>query len=177
MEKLHSLKFTKVNTTIFVAIFTALSVALPVVVHFFAGAAGGRLFLPMHFFIFLAALLLGWRAGLAVGILTPLISYSLTRMPIANVLPLILIELSLYGFLTGYLHKNRKWDVFSSLLGAMVSGRLLLLGAIAILPIKISAISYVFSALQAGLIGIAMQLILVPLIYTLAAKYIKNDKI
>lgn len=168
------LYLTRFNTALFAVVFTALAVILPAVIHVFAGINGGRLFLPMHFFIFLAALLLGWRAGLAVGILTPLISFALTGMPMADVLPLVAIETALYGILTGYFHQNRKWNVWFSLLGAMILGRVILLATIAMLPIKISAASYVFSALEAGLIGIAIQLILIPLIYKTAAGYLTN---
>ena len=177
MKKTSTLKFIKVRTLSFVALFTTLAVATPMVTHFFAGTNGGRLFLPMHFFIFLAALLLGWRAGLAVGILTPLISFSLTGMPMIAVLPLVLLEVALYGFLTGYFHQSRKWNAVLSIVSAMVLGRIILLLIIAILPIKIAATAYVLSAAKAGLIGIAIQLILLPLIYTTLKKHIADERI
>jgi hypothetical protein len=168
---------SEIKTASFVLLFTALAVTLPMFLHQLAGPVAGRLFLPMHLFIFVAALLLGWRSGLIVGILTPLVSFSLTGMPIIAVLPLIIVETSLYGFLTGYFYKTKGWNILYSLLGAMVLARIILFLAIAILPIKISAASYIFSALNAGFIGIAIQLILAPLVYKSLETYISNEKI
>jgi hypothetical protein len=177
MTSVKVLSQPKVKTLSFIALFTVLAVAIPVVAHYFAGSAAGRLFLPIHLFVFVAALLLGWRSGLAVGILTPLISFSFTGMPMAAVLPLVILELALYGILAGYFHKTRGWNVLYSLLGAMFLGRLALWAFIAILPIKMSASAYVLSALQAGLIGIAIQLLLIPLIYKTLKKHISDEKI
>ncbi|MFA6047400.1 MAG: ECF transporter S component [Parcubacteria group bacterium] len=173
----HTLKNINVKTIAFVAAFTALSVVTPMLLHVVAGPAAGRLFLPMHLFVFVAALLLGWRAGLAVGLLAPLISYSLTGMPLIIILPLIITETALYGILAGYFYKTRKWNIILSVASAMVLGRIMLLTTIAILPIKISAIAYVLSAAYAGVIGIAIQLILIPLIYKSLKKYISDEKI
>jgi len=166
-----------IKTTSFILAFTTLAITLPIIIHQIAGPAAGKLFLPMHLFVFVAALLLGWRAGLAIGLLTPLISYSLTGMPIIAVLPLVAIETALYGILAGYFHQTRKWNVILSLAGAMVLGRIMLWIAIAILPIKIATTGYVLSAIRAGSIGIIIQLILIPLIYKSLEKYIADEKI
>ncbi|HLN19370.1 MAG TPA: ECF transporter S component, partial [Patescibacteria group bacterium] len=137
----------------------------------------GQLFLPIQLFVFVAALLLGWQAGLIVGILSALISFSITGMPPINILPIIAIELALYGFLAGYFFQTKKWNIYFSLLGAMFLGRIMLMAAISILPIKISAINYVLLATKAGAIGIAIQLILIPIIYASLKKYTSDERI
>lgn len=177
MTNVKVLSQSKIKSASFIAVFTALAVATPMATHFFAGANAGRLFLPMHLFVFVAALLLGWRAGMIVGILTPLISFSLTGMPMIAVLPLVAAEIMLYGILAGYFHKTKGLNIILSLLGAMIAGRIMLWIIIAILPIKIAATAYILSAAKAGMIGIAMQLILVPLIYASAKKYISDERI
>jgi len=167
----------KVKAISFIAAFTALAVVTPMIAHYFAGNNGGRLFLPMHLFVFISALLLGWRAGLAVGILTPLISFSLTGMPMLAILPLVTAETMFYGILTGYFHGNKKWNAILSVAGAMILGRIMLWAIITILPIKITATAYILSAIEAGAIGIAIQLILIPLIYMSLKKYISDETV
>jgi len=174
MTNLQILKLTKIKTAVFVFTFTALSAATPMIAHFFGGAAAGRLFLPMHFFVLGAGLLLGWRAGLAVGILTPLISFSLTGMPLAAVLPFITIELAAYGFFAGLLQERLK-NIFISLLGAMILGRVFLWLGIVILPTKLIANQYLIGILQAGWRGIALQILLVPVAVMVIRKFLENE--
>ncbi|TSC53614.1 MAG: hypothetical protein LiPW39_175, partial [Parcubacteria group bacterium LiPW_39] len=108
MMNLHVLKLTKIKTLSFVAAFTVLSVITPMAAHYFGGPTAGRIFLPLHFFVLTAGLLLGWRAGLVVGILTPLISYSVSGMPLLLVLPFVTMEVAAYGFFAGLLRENVK---------------------------------------------------------------------
>jgi hypothetical protein len=174
MNNLQVLKLTKIKTAVFALTFTALSVLTPIAAHFFGGAAAGRLFLPMHFFVLGAGLLLGWRVGLAVGVLTPLISFSLTGMPLAAVLPFIAIELASYGFFAGLLQERLK-NIWISLFGAMILGRIFLWLGIAILPTKLAANQYLIGVLQAGWRGIALQILLVPIICKFILVYINKE--
>lgn len=176
MINTQAIKLTQTRRLIFVLSFIALSVATPMVAHFFGGVAAGRLFLPMHFFVLSAGLLLGWQAGLAVGILTPLISFSLTAMPLAIVLPFISIELASYGFFAGFLQERFK-NVLLSLVGAMILGRAFLWLGIVILPTKLIANQYLIGAVQSGWRGIALQILLVPVIVLVIQKFLKNERI
>lgn len=177
MLKTATLKLINVKKTAFALGFTLASVALPMIAHILVGPSAGQLFLPIQLFVFAAALLLGWQAGIIVGILSALISFSLTGMPPAAILPIITIELALYGFLAGYFFRDKKWNLYPSLIGAMALGRIILIAVISILPVKVSAINYVFSAAKTGAIGIAIQLILVPLIYASLKKYFSDERI
>lgn len=80
-----SLKLTDVRTYLFIAAFVVLSVLMPWALHQYPLA--GPTFLPMHLFIFVAALAGGWRAGLVVGLLTPFASFAVSGMPPAAILP------------------------------------------------------------------------------------------
>ena len=71
----------------------ALAVILPQLVHLAAGAQGGVEWLPMYLPVLLGGCLLGWKWGLGVGILSPVVSFALTSiggnaMPAAARLPI-----------------------------------------------------------------------------------------
>lgn len=176
MNNLQVLPLTKTKTLFFAAVFTVLSVATPMAAHYFGGSLAGRLFLPMHFFVLIGALLLGWRAGLAIGILTPLIAYSVSGMPFAAVLPFIIIEVAAYGLFAGLLQERFK-NIWVSLAGAMVLGRLFLWLGIAILPTKLIASQYLIGTLQAGWRGIALQILLVPIAVIFIQKFLRDERL
>jgi hypothetical protein len=127
------LVYTNIRSYAFTAIFVALAVATPWIFHHFYLA--GPTFLPMHIFVLLAGLLFGWRAGLIVGLLTPLVSYGVSGMPVLPILPQIVVELSLYGLTAGMLRERFNLRVIWSLLGAMIAGRLALLLTVTILSL------------------------------------------
>lgn len=176
MMNLYILRLTKVKTLSFVAAFTVLSVITPMLAHYFGGPAAGRIFLPMQFFVLAAGLLLGWRAGLVVGILTPLISYSASGMPLLPVLPFVTMEVAAYGFFSGLLHEKVK-NIWVALIGTMIIGRVFLWLGIALLPTKLIATTYVTGVLQAGWPGILLQLALVPLAVKIIGEFLQDEKI
>ena len=176
MNSLQILYLSKTKTIFFVFAFTVLSVAMPMLAHYFGGQAAGQMFLPMHFFVLVGGLLLGRQAGLAIGILTPLISYFLTGMPPIMILPFVVIEVAAYGFLAGLLREKFK-NIWLSLAGAMVSGRIILWLSIMVLPTKLSAMPYIIGALQAGWRGIALQIILVPVVVITVRKFLWSERV
>ena len=89
------LKYTDIRSYVLTLVFVLLDVLVPWVFHQFHLA--GPTFLPMHIFVLIAGLVFGWRAGLIVGLLTPLASYAVSGMPVLRILPQIAVELSAYG--------------------------------------------------------------------------------
>ncbi len=146
-------------------LFVTLGVVLPIVFHQFALA--GRIFSPMHIPVFLAGIFVGPASGLIVGLICPALSFLLTGMPPPYAVPLMSLELPVYGISIGILIRIIKLPIIS-LLVAMILGRLafalglFLFGLFLSLPygprefIKISVIT--------GLPGLAIQLILIPLL-------------
>jgi len=120
-----AIKYTDIRSYVFTFIFVSLSTATPWVFHQFHLA--GPIFLPMHFFVLMAGLLFGWRAGLMVGLSTPIISFAISGMPAVVLLPQIIAEVSIYGLAAGILRERFNLQVIWSLIGAMVGGRLALL--------------------------------------------------
>ncbi|MFC1980921.1 ECF transporter S component [Chloroflexota bacterium] len=173
------LKYNDIRSYIFTGVFAISSVTLPRVFHQFHLA--GPTFLPMHIFVLTAGLLFGGRAGLIVGLLTPLTSYAISGMPAPAILPQIIIELSVYGLAAGILRERFHLRPVWSLLGAMAAGRLALyLAALVIHQLAGSANSplgleanpflVVGSAIKQGWPGIVIQLSFVPVAIWLTGK-------
>lgn len=79
-----------------------LSVAIPQLFHVIGivsgtGSLPGSAFLPMHLGVFFTALLAGPAVGAVTGAVSPLLSFALTGMPSAALLPFMMIELTVYG--------------------------------------------------------------------------------
>ena len=148
------------------------AVLLPQAIHLLGRAAGvgslpGEMLLPMHLPILLAGLLAGPVAGAVSGAFAPLLSALLTGMPASAMLPFMMIELCVYGLVSGLLSRVRMATLLKVLI-AQVAGRAL--RAVAILvavygfPYAALPVSVIWTSILTGLIGIALQWILLPLI-------------
>jgi len=173
------LKYNNVRSYVLTAAFVSLAVLVPWVFHQFHLA--GPTFLPMHIFVLTAGLLFGWRAGLAVGLLTPLASYAVSGMPVLTILPQVLIELSAYGLIAGILREKYNLGAIWSLLGAMIGGRLALLLALLMIylvagetysPLRLETSPFVAfsSVIKQGWPGVVIQLVSIPALIWLAGK-------
>ena len=150
------------------ALYLALAVLLPIGFH--TMGLGGRLFLPMHIPVLLAGFLAGPWSGLVVGILAPGLSYLLTGMPPTYAVPLMSMELPMYGFVAGIAFSRLKLNIYLALIIAMLFGRLMfafglvMLGTFMDLPYSASQFIATGGALWTGLPGIAVQIVIIPLI-------------
>lgn len=158
----------------FSILFVVLAVALPLVAHQFHLA--GQIFLPMHLFVFAAALLFGWRAGLMVGILTPSISYLTSGMPLLSVLPQITIEIVTYGLVAGLCREKLKFNLYISLIIAMVAGRLASGFSALLIGTAVSPLNQIWQVIKIGWPGILIQLALVPLIVILIKRFLEKNR-
>lgn len=184
------LTFTNIRSYVFTVVFVSLAVATPWVFHQFYLA--GPTFLPMHIFVLLAGLLFGWRAGLMVGFLTPLVSYGVSGMPVLTLLPQIVVEISFYGLAAGTLREKLNLRVIWSLIGAMIAGRLALLLTISILylggaiysPLSLYAgrgaeanpLAALWSVISLGWPGIVIQVVSIPLIVKLLERVLEKKQ-
>jgi len=174
------LKYTDIRSYVLTFVFVLLSVLVPWVFHQFHLA--GPTFLPMHIFVLTGGLIFGWRAGLIIGFLTPLASYTASGMPLPQILPQIVIELSAYGLVAGILREKFNLRATWALLGAMIAGRLALsLGVLMIYliigqaysPLGLEANPFfaVWSVIKQGGPGIVIQMALIPPIIWLVGKW------
>lgn len=151
-----------------IALYLALAVLLPVGFHAFGLL--GRVFLPMHIPVLLAGFLVGPFAGLIVGVLAPGISFLMTGMPPTYAVPLMTMELAIYGLIAGIAYKRLKLNIYVALLAAVILGRLmfglglLVLGMFMQLPYSAAVFFSTSGAIVAGLPGIIVQIVLIPII-------------
>lgn len=165
-----------VNTLLKRALFSALSittaVALPWLCHLLGGAVGlgsglGEMLLPMHLPVMLAGLLWGSQVGFAVGLASPLVSFALTGMPGAMMLPFMTVELAVYGLTAGLL-RGAKMPIMAKTLLVQVAGRAVraLVLAVAIYGFGFTGLpmAIVWTSITAGAVGILLQWALVPVL-------------
>ncbi|MBQ6878329.1 MAG: ECF transporter S component [Oscillospiraceae bacterium] len=151
------------------AMFLSIGIVLP----FFTGQIPqiGSMLLPMHIPVFLCGLICGWKYGMAIGFILPLMRSALFIMP--PMFPdavAMAFELSVYGLVVGFLYEKARWHCIKSLLrcmaAAMICGRIVWGIAMALL-LGIGNEGFGFEAFIAGafinaLPGIILQFILIP---------------
>lgn len=158
-----------IKKSMITAVCIALCVVLPMAVHSIPNA--GTLLSPMHLPVLLCGLICGWPFGLLCGLAGPFLSSLITGMPGMAYLPTMMIELAVYGFISGLLMKlihsgKLLADLYISLICAMLAGRILAGAARALIfargtySISVWATGYFISCFPA----IIIQLLLLPVL-------------
>ncbi len=155
------------------ALFLSLGLVLP----FLTGQIPeiGNMLLPMHIPILICGFVCGWKYGMAVGFITPLLRMMVFGMPPLATAMGMAFELAAYGTVTGILYRklpSSKLCIYGSLLAAMIAGRLVWgLASVVIYGVSGAAFSwqiFIGSAILNAIPGIILQIILIPaLIYAL----------
>ena len=168
----------RTNKLVLTSLFIACGLLLPIAFHTFG--MGGRTFLPMHLPVFMGGLLLGWMPGLIIGALTPLLSSLLTGMPpLIPSLPMMMVELPLFGLVTGYLYHKKRYNIYLALAIAMFAGRMgaafVLLLFSDMLGIHLHPLTYVGATFMTGIAGVIAQFAFIPLLVSRLEKVIGNE--
>lgn len=164
------------------AFFLALGLVLP----FLTGQIPeiGSALLPMHIPVLICGYICGWKYGLLVGFITPLLRSSLFGMPPIMTAAAMAFELAAYGTVTGILYRrlpNFKGRIYISLICAMIIGRIIWGAAsIAIYGLSDAAFTweiFLAGALQGAVPGIILQVVLIPILMIALEKSgaIKNN--
>lgn len=152
------------------AIFLALGIVMPFLTGQIPGI-GSRL-LPMHIPVLICGYVCGWRYGLLVGFVVPLLRSVMFGMPpLMPTAVAMAFELAAYGCVTGMLYerlRGQKLAIYASLIGAMLAGRVVWgLVSIPLYGIAGSSFSlHVFwvSGFANAVPGIILQLVLIPVV-------------
>ncbi|MDD4199692.1 MAG: ECF transporter S component [Paludibacter sp.] len=96
----HNLSFAEAKTYLFATLFVAGNIILPQLAHLIPN--GGPMLLPIYFFTLIAAYKYGIRTGMLTAVLSPVINSLLFGMPVAAMLPVILIKSSLLAIAASY---------------------------------------------------------------------------
>lgn len=160
-------KISVVKKSIITAVCIALCYVVPLLFHGVQNA--GRVFLPMHLPVFLCGLICGWQYGLLCGLAGPALSSLLTSMPPAAMLPSMMLELAVYGCVSGLMMrfirtKNTYADLYISLIAALLCGRVVagLLQALIFSKGAYSMTAWVSGYVVTSWPGTLIQLVLLP---------------
>jgi len=162
-------KMSYVKKSMITAVCIALCVVLPILLHSIPNA--GSIICPMHFPVLICGLVCGWHFGAFSGIAGVLLSSLITGMPPVAYLPPMLIELAIYGLITGLvmlLVRTKKVyaDLYISLISSMLIGRIVsgILKALIFSSGGYTMAAWTTSYFITSLPGIAIQLALIPTI-------------
>ena len=172
------------NAVLFVGLI-ALAVVLPQIVHIALGQPGGVQLLPMYLPVLIGGCLLGWKWALAVGVLSPVVSFAITSlmgnpMPALPRLPFMMAELAVFALVSGLfskrIYENGLW-AFPAVILAQLAGRAVFLGLVAIFQSVVPfTVEMIWGQICAGWPGLLIQAIVVPLlIIAIRAILVKKD--
>lgn len=158
-------------------VLIAFAIMIPQLFHFTGIPKSGQVFLPMHLPVLFSGFVIGPGFGLMVGILSPIFSALLTGMPDMARLPFMVLELATYGCMSGILYNvlqlnRKKFGIYSSLILSMIAGRVVyaisLFVAANLFSIPCGGPIAAITATVTGIVGIIIQLVLIPpMIYLL----------
>lgn len=117
----------KIKKLVLTAMFLAIGLVLPL----FTGQIPqiGSMLLPMHIPVLLCGIICGWKYGIVLGFILPIIRYMIFGMPILfpNGLAMA-FEMATYGLIIGfiYMHSSKRntASIYYSLILAMIAGRI-----------------------------------------------------
>ena len=167
-------------------ILSAMFLALAFVMPFLTGQIPqiGSMLCPMHIPVLLCGFFCGAPWGLVVGFVAPILrSFTLGMPPMFPTAFCMAFELATYGVIAGWLHNklpNKKVNVYVSLLGAMVIGRLVW-GVIMFCCMGFDASKFGLNAFLAGAVlnavpGIIVQIVLIPVLVITLEKIVNKSK-
>ena len=172
------------NEKLLKMVLAALFLALAFVMPFFTGQIPeiGQMLCPLHIPVLLCGFICGWKWGLQVGLIAPLLrSLTLGMPPLFPTAIAMSFELAAYGFVAGFVHKllpKKHPYVYVSLISAMLVGRIIW-GISMIILLGIKGGTFTFAAFIAGAFinavpGIIVQIVLIPIIVILIKQNIKR---
>lgn len=161
------------------AFFVTIGIVLPQTLHLFGGPSIGATLLPMHLPVFIGAMLLGPASGIIIAVLSVGVGFTL-GMPPLLVASYMVFELVTYAFVSGWLYHNLKLNIFLSYVIAKILGMASAILALQIM-IRLFSISFppIFGSIamfSPGVIGIALQIFIIPTTVLILKKELKTHE-
>lgn len=166
---------TKKDKPVFKLTLSAMFMAIGLVLPFFTGQIPqiGSMLLPMHIPVILCGLICGWKYGLVVGFILPILRYFLFGMPVIFPTGIAMaFELATYGFAVGLLYSHSRWQcvaaLYRSMILATLAGRIVW-GIVQVVLLGIGGDGFTWQMFISGAFltaipGIILQLVLIPAI-------------
>lgn len=145
--------------------FLTLALVLPPLFHVFGA---GSVFLPMLLPVVTAGFLLDSRSAITIGFIAPLLSSLLTGMP--PIMPpiafMMAVELTILALIPSIFYRRFGMNLYGVLLVTLLVNRLLVLGLRFVVAefFNIPGMLYGLGISLSGLPGIAVQIIVVPMV-------------
>lgn len=117
--KLYSLPLNNVKTYLFALLFAAGNLILPQLAHLIP--QGGLILLPIYFFTLIAAYKYGIHVGILTAVLSPLANNLIFGMPVAAMLPAILVKSVFLAIAASVLAKRFEKVSISALILAVLA--------------------------------------------------------
>lgn len=169
----------KTHRLVTAGLMVAIGIILPLFLSHIFGIPGTML-LPMHIPILLCGLLCGPQFGALNGIVIPVLSSVLTGMPpVYPMLPIMMVQLTVMGLVSGLLYEKFRRNIYVSMLAAMLSGWMLYgltFSALLFMNSQLKALP-VMAAIAKGWLGILLQLAVIPVIVTVVERYLYKQNI
>lgn len=154
-------------------VLSAMFLAMGLVLPFLTGQIPeiGSALLPMHLPVLVCGLICGWRWGVLVGLVLPVMRYILFGMPPVYPTGIAMcLELGTYGLVAGLIYSRSRWQcvlaLYRALISAMIAGRLVWGGARALLSGAAGTAFtweiFVSGAFLTAIPGIVLQLVFIP---------------
>lgn len=160
-----------------------LAVVLPQIAHLAVGEKAGVLLLPMYLPVIIGGCVLGMRWAFFVGLAAPVVSFIITSlmgspMPAAVRLPFMMAELAVFavvsGFFSSKIVKNAAWSIAAVVFSA-AAGRLTFLALVFLFQSVVPfTVPMIWGQIKAGFLGIALQLVIVPVVTFILKKLMCN---
>ena len=154
--------------------YSALYLAIAMVLPFVTGQVPeiGSMLLPMHIPVLLCGMLCGWKYGLTVGFIAPLLrSVTFGMPPMIPAAVSMTFELAVYGGMSGWLRQilpRKAGFIYIALLVSMIAGRIawgivrLFLAGLAVS--EFSWKLFIIGAISEAIPGIILQLVIIPVL-------------
>lgn len=144
------------------------------------GSLPGEVYLPMHLPVILVGLLAGPYAGFIAGVSSPAMSFTMSGMPSAVMLPVMCFELAGYGLSAGLISET-KLPCLLKVIISQISGRLVravcILAAVYMFGNESLSTGMILGIIEVGIPGIIIQWIILPLLYRLKGQQVfRHDK-
>lgn len=163
----NCLLFSDLKLYVVISILVISTIFFPALLHNFG--ITGQIFLPLYFFSLLGGITYGWRCGLMIGLLGPLISFSTSGMPTLSILPFVAIKALSIGTIGGFLiEKYKNKNIFLMTLISVLLTQII--GSILIFIIT-SNLKMAFMDITIGYYGLFLQIFLAPFLSQIVTNY------
>jgi hypothetical protein len=157
-SSVQALSFRHLRLYSYSSIFVLANVSIPLLFHQEPGIA--RMLLPIYFFSLVGALRYGWKCGVLTALLSPLVSFGISGMPLMAILPFVMFKSVILAGVAGMLsgRYGGRFIYMASLAAVFITqttGSLLIFG-ITGNPVMAMA------DMQVGWVGLGLQMFLAP---------------